>query len=141
MESERDPVMGSRSAAKLDEEILGGWNTYLAGLAECRESGISKRSSRRSHQAARPGWVSVWNLREIQLWSVTELQSRVTKSCEYGKHTWGFPIFLGVPYFGVLILRILLFKVLYKCPFFSETPNLPGVSKRSSRRSPQSCQV
>eukprot|EP00439_Symbiodinium_sp_Y106_P002166 s2255_g1.t1 len=69
--------MGSRSAAKLDEEILGGWNTYLAGLAECRESGISKRSSRRSHQAARPGWVSVWNLREIQLWSVTELQSRV----------------------------------------------------------------
>ena len=29
---------------------------------------------------------------------------------------------LGVPYFGVLIIRILLFKVLYSGPLFSETP-------------------
>ena len=29
---------------------------------------------------------------------------------------------LGVPYFGVLIIRILLFRVLYKGPLFSETP-------------------
>ena len=92
--------MGSRRAAKLDEQILGVWKTYLAGLAECRESGIWKRSSRRSHQAARPGWVSVWNLREIQLWSITELQSRVTKSCEYGKHTWGFPKIRGTLFRG-----------------------------------------
>ena len=28
----------------------------------------------------------------------------------------------GVPYFGVLILRILLFRVLYLGPEFSETP-------------------
>ena len=29
---------------------------------------------------------------------------------------------LGVPYFGVLIIRILLFRVLYQGPIFSETP-------------------
>ena len=29
---------------------------------------------------------------------------------------------LGVPYFGVLIIRILLFTVLYSGPLFSETP-------------------
>ena len=29
---------------------------------------------------------------------------------------------LGVPYFGVLIMRILLFRVLYWFPLFSETP-------------------
>ena len=29
---------------------------------------------------------------------------------------------LGVPYFGVLIMRILLFTVLNKGPLFSETP-------------------
>ena len=29
---------------------------------------------------------------------------------------------LGVPYFGVLIIRILLFRVLYQGPLFSETP-------------------
>ena len=29
---------------------------------------------------------------------------------------------LGVPYFGVLIIRILLFRVLYSGPLFSETP-------------------
>ena len=29
---------------------------------------------------------------------------------------------LGVPYFGVLIIRILLFRVLYRGPLFSETP-------------------
>ena len=28
----------------------------------------------------------------------------------------------GVPYFGVLIIRILLFRVLYQGPLFSETP-------------------
>ena len=28
-----------------------------------------------------------------------------------------------VPYFGVLIIRILLFRVLYQAPLFSETPN------------------
>ena len=28
----------------------------------------------------------------------------------------------GVPYFGVLIVRILLFRVLYQGPLFSETP-------------------
>ena len=34
---------------------------------------------------------------------------------------WEFPK-LGVPYFGVLIIRILLFVVLYWGPPFSETP-------------------
>ena len=29
---------------------------------------------------------------------------------------------LGLPYFGVLIIRILLFRVLYQDPLFSETP-------------------
>ena len=28
----------------------------------------------------------------------------------------------GLPYFGVLIIRILLFRVLYYGPLFSETP-------------------
>ena len=32
---------------------------------------------------------------------------------------------LGVPYFGVLIIRILLFRVLYWGPLFSETPHSP----------------
>ena len=31
---------------------------------------------------------------------------------------------LGVPYLGVLIIRILLFRVLYESPLFSETPKL-----------------
>ena len=30
----------------------------------------------------------------------------------------------GVPYFGVLIIRILLYRVLYMGPLFSETPLL-----------------
>ena len=34
---------------------------------------------------------------------------------------WEFPK-IGVPYFGVLIIRILLFRVLYWGPRFSETP-------------------
>ena len=28
----------------------------------------------------------------------------------------------GIPYFGVLIVRVLLFRALYKGPLFSETP-------------------
>ena len=35
--------------------------------------------------------------------------------------TWEFPK-IGVPYFGDLIIRILLFRVLYWGPLFSETP-------------------
>ena len=34
---------------------------------------------------------------------------------------WEFPK-TGVPYLGVLIIRILLFRVLHSCPLFSETP-------------------
>ena len=34
---------------------------------------------------------------------------------------WEFPR-IGVPYFGVLIIRILQFRVLYSGPLFSETP-------------------
>ena len=34
---------------------------------------------------------------------------------------WEFPK-IRVPYFGVLIIRILLFGVLYEGPLFSETP-------------------
>ena len=34
---------------------------------------------------------------------------------------WEFPK-IGVPYLGVLIIRILLFRVLYQGPLFSETP-------------------
>ena len=34
---------------------------------------------------------------------------------------WEFPK-IGVPYFGVLIIRILLFRVLHLGPLFSETP-------------------
>ena len=34
---------------------------------------------------------------------------------------WDFPK-IRVPYFGVLIVRILLFRVLYWGPLFSETP-------------------
>ena len=34
---------------------------------------------------------------------------------------WDFPK-IRVPYFGVLIIRILLFRVLYWGPLFSETP-------------------
>ena len=37
----------------------------------------------------------------------------------------GFKSFrkLGVPYFGVLMIRFLLFRVLHWGPLFSETPN------------------
>ena len=35
---------------------------------------------------------------------------------------WEFPK-IGVPYFGDLIIRILLFRVLYWGPLFLETPN------------------
>ena len=35
---------------------------------------------------------------------------------------WELPEIKGVPYFGVLILRILLFGVLHWGPLFSETP-------------------
>ena len=35
--------------------------------------------------------------------------------------TWEFPK-IGEPYLGVLIIRILLFRVLYWGPLFSETP-------------------
>ena len=37
------------------------------------------------------------------------------------KLTWDFPK-IRVPYFGVLMLRILLFRVLYQDPLLSETP-------------------
>ena len=36
-------------------------------------------------------------------------------------HEWDFPK-IRVPYLGVLIIRILLFRVLYWGPLFSETP-------------------
>ena len=35
---------------------------------------------------------------------------------------WEFPKIRGVPYFGVLIIRILLFRVLDVVPLFSEIP-------------------
>ena len=38
---------------------------------------------------------------------------------------WEFPK-IGVPCFGVLIIRILLFRVLYQGPQFSETPIYRG---------------
>ena len=34
---------------------------------------------------------------------------------------------LGVPYLGVPTIRILLFRVLYKGPLFSETPKSPSL--------------
>ena len=34
--------------------------------------------------------------------------------------TWDFPKIRGYPYFGVLIIRILLFRVLYEGPQFSQ---------------------
>ena len=37
------------------------------------------------------------------------------------KRKWEFPK-IGVPYFGVLLMRILLFRVLNEGPLFSETP-------------------
>ena len=41
--------------------------------------------------------------------------------CHYAhKKKWEFPK-IGVPYFGVLLIRILLFRVLYSVPLFSET--------------------
>ena len=36
---------------------------------------------------------------------------------------------LGVPNFGVLIIRILLFRVLYSGPLFSETPKCESVRR------------
>ena len=36
---------------------------------------------------------------------------------------WDFPK-TRVPYFGVLIIRILLFRVLYLGPLFSEPPHI-----------------
>ena len=38
-----------------------------------------------------------------------------------GHPIWEFPK-IGVPYFGVLIIRILLFRVVCEGPLFSETP-------------------
>ena len=38
---------------------------------------------------------------------------------------------LGIPYFGVLIVRIVLFRVLCSGPLFSETPMSPPVLKLS----------
>ena len=34
----------------------------------------------------------------------------------------GFPKIGGVPYLGVLIIRILVFRILFSGPLFSETP-------------------
>ena len=39
-----------------------------------------------------------------------------------GVPIWEFPKIRGVPDFGVLIIRILLFRVLYWGPQLSETP-------------------
>ena len=51
---------------------------------------------------------------------------------------WEFPK-IGVPYFGVLIIRILLCRVLYSGPQFSETPILksnhskePGTQRKTN---------
>ena len=42
-------------------------------------------------------------------------------ACGFKFDKWGFPK-LRVPYFGVLIIGVLLFRVLYWGPLFSETP-------------------
>ena len=44
-----------------------------------------------------------------------------------GSYMWSYKSYggfrkWGVPYFGVLIVRILLFRVLHQGPLFSETP-------------------
>ena len=38
------------------------------------------------------------------------------------KTIWDFPKIRGFPYFGVLIIRILLLRVLHERPLYSETP-------------------
>ena len=43
-------------------------------------------------------------------------QGRLLQACHYGSFRK-----LGVPYFGVLMTRIPLFRVLYSGPLFSET--------------------
>ena len=40
-----------------------------------------------------------------------------------GQRKWEFPK-IRLPYFGVLVIRILLFRVLYQGPLVSETPKL-----------------
>ena len=45
---------------------------------------------------------------------------------------WEFAKIRGVPYFGVPIIRILLFGILYWDPLFSETPIYDRDNSRSS---------
>ena len=40
---------------------------------------------------------------------------------------------LGVPYFGILVIRILLFRVLYSGPLLSETPKYHPVKALGCR--------
>ena len=46
---------------------------------------------------------------------------------------WEFPKIRGYPYFGVLKIRILLFSVLIKVPYFRKLPYVAIVSKGLKR--------
>ena len=59
-------------------------------------------------------------------WPHSELKPKAPKALNPGD-TWDFPK-IRAPYFGVLIIRILLFRVLYWGPLFSETPPPPPAS-------------
>ena len=63
-----------------------------------------------------------------QVWPQYHLHREISQGLGFrveGLGRYGsFPI-QGVPYFGVLIIRILLFRVLYSGPPISETPILP----------------
>ena len=51
----------------------------------------------------------------------------------WGRHVmWDFPK-IRVPYFGVLLIWILLFRVLYSDPLFSETPPCRGMTFAKSK--------
>ena len=58
----------------------------------------------------------------LDLWSdlYLVLYLKACGCCLAGANMWEFPK-IGVPYFGVLIIRVLLFRLLYSGPLFSET--------------------
>ena len=95
----------------LQDEVGSGFRDWGLGLGYIADVQVQK-----PYLKDRPNWCS----QKLKAHSTAPYQTTLFQTIYI--YIYGSFRKLGVPYFGVLIIRILLFRVLYWGPLFSETP-------------------